>query len=410
MLFFAAETAVIHLHIGRSAHSFSMSEVPLLLGPVLPRTRSTFLAARFVGAGLALVISRRQRSVKLAFNLSQFMLSSVVAMAIFHAVPMGALHAAGRGASVGPADWIGGLLATFGENVVGVIAVCAAISLAEGTSQFRRIPEMLETGTVVAMTNASLVLLALTVVAVNPLAAALFVIPLATAFLAYRSYISQRQQHEGLEMLFESTRILQRSPQLDSALLSLLDHARKMFRADVAEITLLPARAGRRSAAHDRRARRRQRRRCGRSAPTFDDPLLARAVDRAPRHARTRPLDGDLPLPTGERAVPERDGGAADRRYTRMRRHDRRGRPAERHQHVRPRRPEALRDARQPHGRRPRERPAGAVARRALGAQGRAAPPGLPRLPDRAREPRALHGAARANAWRSRIRAAACRR
>ena len=40
-------------------------------------------------------------------------------------------------------------------------------------------------------------------------------------------------------MLYESTRILQRSPQIDQALVSLLDHARRMFRADVAEICLL---------------------------------------------------------------------------------------------------------------------------------------------------------------------------
>ena len=40
-------------------------------------------------------------------------------------------------------------------------------------------------------------------------------------------------------MLYESTRILQRSPQIDQALVSLLDHARRMFRAEVAEVCLL---------------------------------------------------------------------------------------------------------------------------------------------------------------------------
>ena len=45
-------------------------------------------------------------------------------------------------------------------------------------------------------------------------------------------------------MLYESTLILQRSPQLDTALSRLLDHARKMFRADVAEIRLMPRQEG----------------------------------------------------------------------------------------------------------------------------------------------------------------------
>jgi diguanylate cyclase (GGDEF)-like protein len=278
VLFYVAEAAVIHLHIGRSAHSFSMSEVPLILG-LFFLTPAEFLAARFVGAGLALVVSRHQRSVKLAFNLSQFMLSSVVALTVFHlptfGPPADILAVTGM---VGPIHWVAALVATYAENFVGVLAVTAAISLAEGASQFRRIPEMLRTGTVVAMTNASLVLLALTVVAVQPFATVLFVIPLVTAFLAYRAYIAQRQQNEGLEMLYRSSRILQLNPQLDNALQSLLEHTRKMFRADIAEITLLPSgdpdaeflrtTAGPGSASETMRP----------MGHEFDDPLLGRAI------------------------------------------------------------------------------------------------------------------------------------
>ncbi len=295
VLFYAAETAVIHLHIGRSAHSFSMSEVPLVLG-LFFLSPGEFLVARFVGAGLALVISRRQRSVKLAFNLSQFMLSSVVALAVFHIPSFGPrVDLLAGPTSVGPLHWFTGLAATYAENFVGVLAVSSAISLAEGTSQFRRVPEMLRTGTVVAMTNASLVLLALTVVAVQPLAAALFVVPLATAFLAYRAYIAQRQQNEGLEMLYRSTRILQLNPSLDTALQSLLDHTRTMFRADIAEITLLPnvedgaellrTTAGPGHASSTMRP-------IGRA---FDDPLLAVAVDE--RRALLVPASDDALTP-----------------------------------------------------------------------------------------------------------------
>ena len=130
------------------------------------------------------------------------------------------------------------------ENVIGVLSVSTAISLAEGTAQYRRIPEMLKIGIVVSLTNASLALMALAVLWTNPGSAWLFVLPTITAALAYRAYISERQQHESIELLYESTRILQRSPQLDTAIVSLLDHARKMFRADVAEIRLLPRHDG----------------------------------------------------------------------------------------------------------------------------------------------------------------------
>jgi diguanylate cyclase (GGDEF)-like protein len=234
--FYLAEAKVIHLHIGRSAHSFSMSEIPLVAGLFLV-SPPAFIVARVIGSGLALFFNRRQRSVKLAFNLAQFSLASVVSVAIIHA-------AVPSDGSFGPAIWIAVLVVALVENVIGVFSVSTAISLAEGTAQYRRIPEMLRIGIVVSLTNASLALMALTVLWANPGSAWLFVLPTITAALAYRAYISERQQHQSIELLYESTRILQRSPQLETAIVSLLDHARKMFRADVAEIRLLPRHEG----------------------------------------------------------------------------------------------------------------------------------------------------------------------
>ena len=57
-------------------------------------------------------------------------------------------------------------------------------------------------------------------------------------FLAYRAYVSEREKHERLEMLYESSRILQHSPELDVSLAALLGHARTMFRAEIAEVVL----------------------------------------------------------------------------------------------------------------------------------------------------------------------------
>ncbi len=281
--FYLAEAKVIHLHIGRSAHSFSMSEIPLVAGLFLV-SPPAFIVARVVGSGIALVFNRHQRGVKLAFNLAQFSLASVISVALVHLT-------VGPGRGFGPGIWVAVLLVALVENVIGVLSVSTAISLAEGTAQYRRIPEMLKIGIVVSLTNASLALLALTVLWADPASIWLFALPIVTAALAYRAYISERQQHESIELLYESTRILQRSPELDTALISLLDHARKMFRADVAEIRLLPRREG------DDILR------CqvgpgGTSTvmepvgPALDDPILIRAV--AERQGRL------VDLPAGE--------------------------------------------------------------------------------------------------------------
>src|SRR5580765_7007733 len=231
-LFYLTEAKVVHLHIGRSAHSFSMSEIPVVYGIFFFRP-AEYILARLIGAGLALVLSRKQRSVKLGFNLAQFLLCSVVTVGVVHVL-------VGVTASFGPRDWPTAFLATSAENMVGVFAVTAAISLAEGNLQHARVPRMLIMGSVVSLTNTSLALLVITVLFVEPAAALLFAVPIIAVFVAYRAYVSEREQHEGLEMLYESTRILQRSPQIDRALVSLLDHARKMFRAEIAEVSLLP--------------------------------------------------------------------------------------------------------------------------------------------------------------------------
>ncbi|HEX4898130.1 MAG TPA: EAL domain-containing protein [Candidatus Limnocylindrales bacterium] len=235
-LFYVTEARVVHLHLGRSAHSFSMSEIPVVYG-IFFFTPGDFILARLIGAGLALVISRRQRSVKLAFNVAQFFLCSVVTLGIVHVLDS-------AGPAFGPRDWLTAFLATAAENVVGVFAVTAAISLAEGALQLDRIPRMLGMGAVVSLTNTSLALLLITVLLVEPTAALLFAVPIVAVFVAYRAYLAEREQHEGVEMLYESTRILQRSPQLDRALAALLDHARRMFRAEVAELSLLPLEEG----------------------------------------------------------------------------------------------------------------------------------------------------------------------
>src|SRR5262249_28956860 len=79
-------------------------------------------------------------------------------------------------------------------------------------------------------------------------------------------------------MLYESTRILQRSPQVERAVAELLKHARAMFRAEVAELTLLPGREG------EEILRTTSRPEAEEAAmipvgTTIEDPLLRRAIE-----------------------------------------------------------------------------------------------------------------------------------
>jgi diguanylate cyclase (GGDEF)-like protein len=168
--------------------------------------------------------------VKLAFNVATFALGTGVARVVFdHLAP---------GAGIGPDQWAAAIAAVMASNVVGMVAVTTVISLSEGRPRYLKMQQMAAMSTVVALTNATLALLAVTLLLADVRAIWLLAIPVTTLFLGYRSYLAERQQHETLELLYESSRIIQRSPEVDSALVALLEHTRLMFRAERAEIRL----------------------------------------------------------------------------------------------------------------------------------------------------------------------------
>ena len=230
--FWAAEARVIHFHFRRGAHTFSLNELPLVIGMFLASPLEV-VVAQAIGSAVALTVHRRQPAVKLAFNIGSFALSSSVGLAIFHLL--------GSGPLTDPTRWMAAFLGAAIANLVGVFAVAAALSVSEGSLGFRKLRQMLGVSSVVAATNTSVALLAVIIVIADPRAAWLLVVPVATLFFGYRAFIGARQQHESLELLYESTRILQRTPELDSALVQLLYHSRTMFRAEQAEIVIFPS-------------------------------------------------------------------------------------------------------------------------------------------------------------------------
>jgi diguanylate cyclase (GGDEF)-like protein len=124
--------------------------------------------------------------------------------------------------------------------VVSALAIATAISLSGGAPQFQKLPEMIQFGALVAVANTSLALLAVSILWEQPRLLWLLVVPLGTVFLAYRAYLSEREKGQRLEFLYQSGRILQHSPELDSAIVALLEHTRTMFRAERAEVLLYP--------------------------------------------------------------------------------------------------------------------------------------------------------------------------
>jgi len=245
--FAIAELKVVEVHFRRETHSFSLSEFPAVIG-FFSLAPADYLLAVLVGSSAALILQPRQRLIKTAFNLANFMFVASLSLLIVRSF-------ASMAATPTPGDWLAAFAATLAATVVSAMSIALVITMSGGAPQFEKLPEMIRFGSMVAVANTSLALLAVAVIQRDPALLWLLVLPLVIVFLAYRAYLSEREKHERLELLYQSSRILQHSPELDSSLVALLGHARAMFRAELAEVMLYPrdldAEALRTSSWHD---------------------------------------------------------------------------------------------------------------------------------------------------------------
>ena len=226
--FAATEVFVVHLRIRADAHTFSLVELPLAFGLCFAPPLA-MLAAQLLGAGLALVIHRKQGLLKLLFNSSVFMLSSVVAVAVFRGMSpnLGVLD------SLSLMSLAGALMA---EAMLSVLLVWIVISMSTGAWRPADLGSDLAFGGVTTIFTTSLAVIAVVVVDMRPGVAWMLAIPVVGTYLANWAYTTQRRRHEGLDFLYQSTQLLQGSPDLEPAVLQLLEHACDTFNAQSAEL------------------------------------------------------------------------------------------------------------------------------------------------------------------------------
>jgi diguanylate cyclase (GGDEF)-like protein len=230
--FCVAECAVVHVHFRRETHTLSLSEVPLVLG-LFAVSPAALVAAQLVGMGTALVLFRRQRPLKVAFNLAQSALATVLAAAVFRAVLQG------RDA-LGPTGWAAALTAAALAAATGIVLVEVVVSLAEERPSFDRIGSTAAVSFLGTLTAASLALAGVTLAATRPSAVVLLLLPTAACAVALRAYGHGRRRHDHVQSLYDSMPGRQDSSELDTGIRRLLRSARRLLRAEYAELLILP--------------------------------------------------------------------------------------------------------------------------------------------------------------------------
>jgi signal transduction histidine kinase len=233
--FGVAEVFVIHLRIQRHAHSFALSEIPLVLGLIFA-TPAAVVLGQAVGVGIVLATYRRQNPLRLAFNITQRSFTAVLAALVFHGL-------LGLTGPAWPFVWVAAFAATLVNDVVAAILINIAISLSEGA--WAIFDEVVGAGTAFTLANTGLALVAAMAVQEHPAAILLVALPAATTFLAGRAYAEVQLKHDNVVLLQRSTRLAQGSLQLAEMLPTLLDHVREMFHAEIAEAMLWPDADGR---------------------------------------------------------------------------------------------------------------------------------------------------------------------
>ena len=235
LAFYLAEVLVVHLQFRKQAHTLSLTEIGLTLGLLLGAP-SSLLIGQLAGTLVALVVNRRRSQLrqlaKFAFNLAELPLCSGIALLVFRAL-------ADTGDS-SPHLWVLVLVACAVAHIVGMLLVSTVIAIAEERFQAPQLGRTIVTSTFGALATASLGLAVVTLLDVRPLAVLLLVVPVLACVAAFRGYMEQREQREHVEFLYESMRATQGAPEFGLAVGQLLVAARRLLRAEYAEILLLP--------------------------------------------------------------------------------------------------------------------------------------------------------------------------
>ena len=230
-LFFLTETNVVRVRYQGQAQSIPLNELPLVVG-LFFSSPPELLLGLLLGSAAALVRRRRQSPLQLAFNTSHFFLGGVLAILAFSRVV--------QTEPLGPLGWSGALLAAILVTLAGHAAITGATVLSGTQPHVERLSQVLSLGLAGSVTTTMVGLVTVEMLWRDPRSVVLLLVPAAMACLVYQGY-EERARTEGPDVIYESTRMLHRSPEVDSALLGLLRLARGMFRAERAEITMYPA-------------------------------------------------------------------------------------------------------------------------------------------------------------------------
>src|ERR1700694_1509999 len=235
-LFCVTESWRVYIHFRSNAQSYSLSEITLIIG-LFFATPDELVLARLIGAAIGLGLIRGHPPIKLIFNVLEFAIEAEIVAILFSLlVPNHDVSS--------PVTWLFVLLVVSASSMCGFLLSAIVITLAEDSLKRRQWLQPAAIVCVGGAANASLGLEVVAAVSRNALEKLLLALPIATLLAAYALYTREHQKRQQLQYLYQSSDLLQRATTQRSAIPELLAQLCQVFRAELAEITLLPAASG----------------------------------------------------------------------------------------------------------------------------------------------------------------------
>jgi diguanylate cyclase (GGDEF)-like protein len=233
LVFFLAESYVVHVRFRRKAHTISLNEIALVTGLYVLQPH-LLLLAQLVGGGAALAFRRRQRPLKLMLNLGQFSLTTGVAVVVFDQVWSG-------GDVFGPVGWAAALAAAVAASIGGIVFVAVTIGIGQREWLWRDWPETIAVSLLSTAATSCIALVLLEFGRTDLRAVVLVLLPGVVVAIALRGYVQQSRQREDLQFLYDSMKRTQGAAEFGLAIRQLLLAAQQFSGAEYGEILLLPA-------------------------------------------------------------------------------------------------------------------------------------------------------------------------
>jgi diguanylate cyclase (GGDEF)-like protein len=236
LAFAVGEAVVLHVELGKNTHTVSLAELTLAVSLFFLPTMQVPLA-RLVGGVVVLVLVRRQRPLKVAFNLSLWVLDVAVATAVFHALHGGL--GSGTAGLVVPA-----LAAAVSAALVDSLAVNAVISLTSHELELGRALRFVGTCLVNGLGCGIGAIVCVATIAYSPWLLVPIAVLAGTYLYGFHHFAALSAQHTNVKVLYDFAGELSRTPHGERVLTTVLSRVGQLLRAEHVALYLHDAATG----------------------------------------------------------------------------------------------------------------------------------------------------------------------